>query len=161
MSAFHPKHTLRRQCLKNNGTEAGINSLQSGPTISLSIPKLVSITTASPATINFGSFTTATQSLNVGVKSTSSVNVSVTTSNADKMVLAGAVTPYPTNSVIPYTMTLNGNTVANGSSLTNRPRAGVARTNWPLILSLTGGLPSGKLAGSYSDTITLTLTPGT
>ena len=76
------------------------------------------------------------------------------------MVLAGAVSPYPTHSVIPYTMTLNGDAIANGTSLTNRPRAGVAGSNWPLVLTLPEGLPSGKLAGSYADTITLTLTPG-
>jgi len=151
------KYTL--QCLKNPGTtDNGTDSLQSGPTISLTIPKLVSITTASPQTINFGNFTTATQTLQVGVKSTSSINVAV--QSGDQMVLAGAVQPYPTNSVIPYTMTLNGDTVANNTSLTNRTRATVGGTNWPLILTLTGGVPSGKLAGSYSDTITLTLTPG-
>jgi spore coat protein U-like protein len=151
------KFTL--QCLKNNNDEAGLNSVQSGPTITLTIPKLVSIITASPQTINFGNFTTATQTLQVGVKSTSSINVAVT--SRDQMVLAGAVQPYPTNSVIPYTMTLNGDTIANGTSLTNRPRASVGGSNWPLVLNLTGGVPSGKLAGSYSDTITLTLTPGT
>ena len=37
----------------------------------------------------------------------------------------------------------------------------MARTNWPHQLTLTGGLPTGKLAGSYSDTITLTLKLGT
>lgn len=154
------KFTL--QCLKNNGDPTGdSNSLQSGPTISLTIPKLVSLTTASPQTIDFGSFTTTTQQLNVGLKSTSSVNVTVATAKNNQMILAGAVTPYPSNSVIPYTMTLNGDTIANGTSLTNRPRAGVSGTSWPLILTLTGGIPSGKLAGSYSDTITLTLTPGT
>jgi hypothetical protein len=31
---------------------------------------------------------------------------------------------------------------------------------WPLVLTLTEGIPSGKVAGSYSDTITLTLSPG-
>lgn len=73
-----------------------------------------------------------------------SVKVAVATTNVNQMVLAGAQTPYPMNSVIPYTMTLNGDTVANGSSLTNRPPAGVAGTKWPLILTLTGGLPDGQ-----------------
>lgn len=151
------------QCYTN--TNGGGTTTTGGPsaanTVNLTIPKLVSITTGSPATINFGSFSTTTQTLQVGLKSTSSVNVTVATSNVNQMVLAGSVTPYPSNSVIPYTMTLDGVTVANGSSLSNRPRATVAGTNWPLILTLTGGVPSGKLAGSYSDTITLTLTPGT
>jgi len=157
--AFSESLKFTLQCLKNNGDEAGINSLQSGPTIDITIPRLVSLTTASPQAINFGSFTTTTQTLQVGLKSTSSVNVVVTSGN--QMVLAGAQQPYPANSVIPYTMTFNGVSIANGSSLTNQPRVGVAGTNWPLVLSLTGGLPTGKLAGSYSDTITLTLTPGT
>jgi len=147
------------QCFKSNGTNDGIDSsAASSLTLSLTIPKLVSIVTASPQSIDFGNFTTATQTLNVGVKSTSSVNVSV--QSGDQLVLAGAVQPYPVDSVIPYTMTLNGDTIANGTSLSNRARAGVAGSSWPLILTLTGGVPSGKLAGSYSDTITLTLTPG-
>ena len=149
------------QCFQQNGNSNGTAGPLTGPPVTVTIPKLVSITTGSPATINFGSFSTATQTLQVGLKSTSSVNVTVATSNVNQMVLAGAVMPYPSNSVIPYTMSLDGVTVANGSSLSNRPRATVGGTNWPLILSLTGGVPSGKLAGGYSDTITLTLTPGT
>lgn len=152
------KYTV--ECYGNNGGVMATDSLQAGPTINVTIPKLVSLTTASPQTINFGSFTQATQQLNVGLKSTSSVNVAVT--SRDQMVLAGAPTPFPANSVIPYTMTLNGTTIANGSSLTNQTRAGVTGTSWPLILTLTNGVPvTGKIAGTYSDTITLTLTPGT
>jgi hypothetical protein len=143
----------------NNGTGTSTTGGPAGAnSVSLTIPKLVSLVTATPQTINFGNFTTTTQTLQVGLKSTSSVNVAVTSGN--QMVLAGAVTPFPSNSVIPYTMTLNGDTIANGSSLTNRPRATVVGTNWPLILTLTGGVPSGKLAGGYSDTITLTMSPG-
>jgi len=144
----------------NNGGSKGVDSLQSAVTLSLTIPKIVSITTASPQTIDFGSFTTTSQNLNVGLKSTSSVNVAVSTAKGGQMVLAGAVSPYPPNSVIPYTMTLNGVSVANGTNLTNQTRAGVAGATWPLVLTLTGGLPTGKIAGGYSDTITLTLTPG-
>jgi hypothetical protein len=147
------------QCFNNSNAANGTDSpVASNLTLSMTIPKLVSITTSSPQTINFGNFTTATQTLQVGVKSTSSINVTV--QSGDQMVLAGAVQPYPTNSVIPYTMTLNGDTIANNTSLSNRPRASVGGSNWPLVLNLTGGVPSGKLAGGYSDTITLTLTPG-
>jgi hypothetical protein len=127
---------------------------------SVTIAKIVSITTAGPQTIDFGNFTTTSQQLQVGVKSTSSINVDVATSRGNQMVLAGAVSPFPATSTIPYTMTLNGTSVSNGTSLTNQTRAGVAGMNWPLVLNLTGGLPTGKIAGSYSDTITLTLTPG-
>jgi hypothetical protein len=145
------------QCFGQTSTMGSASG--SASTISLTIPSLLQLTTGSPQTIDFGSFTTATQTLQVGVKSTSSINLSVT--SGDQMVLAGAVAPYPNNAVIPYTMTLNGDTIANGTSLSNRPRAGVSGSSWPLVLTLTGGVPSGKLAGSYSDTITLTLTPGT
>jgi spore coat protein U-like protein len=151
------KYSIR--CFDGNGKQGEIDSSQSpGPAPSVNVPSVVLVTTAGPQTINFGNFTTATQTLQVGVKSTSSVNVAV--NSGDQMVLAGAVAPYPSNSVIPYTMTLNGDTIANGTTLTNRPRAGVNGTDWPLVLNLTGGVPSGKLAGTYSDTITLTLTPG-
>jgi len=153
------------ECYKNTGGSGNGNALASDNNVSaftasvVIMPK-VSLTIASPQTINFGSFTTTTQNLNVGLKSTSSVNVAVSTAKGGQMVLSGAVSPYPSNSVIPYTMTLNGVSVANGTNLTNQTRAGVAGTSWPLVLTLTGGLPSGKIAGGYSDTITLTLTPG-
>ncbi len=53
------------------------------------------------------------------------MNVAVTTTNGSQMVLAGAVSPFPTNSVIPYTMTLNGTAIATGPQA-NLTRAGVA-----------------------------------
>jgi hypothetical protein len=154
------------QCFKNSaGNGSGnVTTQDDGLTafnLPITIAKIVSITTAGPQTINFGNFTTTSQQLQVGVKSTSSINVDVSTLRGNQMVLAGAVSPYPTNSTIPYTMTLNGTSVSNGTNLTNQTRAGVAGMNWPLVLNLTGGLPTGKIAGSYSDTITLTLTPGT
>lgn len=152
------KYTL--QCIKSNGSIIDTNSLQAGPNISLTVPRLVSIVTASPQTLNFGSFTQSSMTLPVSVKSTSTINVDVATTKGSQMVLSGAVTPYPTNSTIPYTLTFGGVTVTPGTQLTNQTRAGVGGATRNLVLSLTGGVPSGKLAGSYSDTITLTLTPG-
>ncbi|HKY82632.1 MAG TPA: hypothetical protein VJM09_14295 [Sphingobium sp.] len=154
------------QCYDNNtnGTGAGNAPSDLGVPafiLPVRIKKVVSITTAGPQTINFGNFTTTTQQLQVGLRSTSSINVGVSTLRDNQMVLAGAVPPFPANASIPYSMTLNGTPVANGTNLTNQTRAGVAGMNWPLILTLSGGLPSGKIAGAYSDTITLTLTPGT
>ena len=73
---------------------------------------------------------------------------------------SGAVTPFPANQSIPYTMTFGGAAITTATGLSNQTRAGVAGSNYPLVLNLTGGLPSGKLAGSYSDTVTLTITPG-
>ncbi|ANI79509.1 hypothetical protein [Sphingobium sp. EP60837] len=163
-TAYSEPLTYSISCFKNttgNGNSQSSNLEVTAFNASVTIAKIVSITTAGPQTINFGNFTTTSQQLQVGVKSTSSINVNVQTANTNQMVLAGAVSPYPANSSIPYTMTLNGTTVSNGTSLTNQTRAGVAGMNWPLILNLTGGLPSGKIAGTYSDTITLTLTPGT
>ena len=154
------------QCYNTNGASGKTDTLGKDENISaftaaVTIAKIVSITTAGPQTIDFGNFTMTQQQLQVGVKSTSSINVGVTTLKNNQMGLAGAGNSPPTNSAIPYTMTLNGTTVANNTNLTNQTRAGVAGMNWPLVLTLTGGLPSGKIAGSYSDTITLTLTPGT
>lgn len=153
------------QCFNNpnlgNGSVGTPDTGLSAFSISVPILSQVSITTAGPQTINFGSFTTTSQTLQVGVKSTSSINVAISTTNVGQMVLAGAVSPFPTNSTIPYTMTYAGTSIASGGSLLNQTRAGVVGANRALALTLTGGLPSGKLAGSYSDTITLTLTPGT
>lgn len=152
------------QCYKNTGGSGTGNQLTADTNVSaftsaVTIAKQVTITTAGPQTINFGNFTTTTQTLAIGVKSTSSINVSVTTTNGTQMVLSGAVSPFPTNSTIPYTMTYAGTAVSSGSNLLNQVRAGVAGATRNLVLTLPA-LPSGKLAGTYSDTITLTLTPG-
>jgi hypothetical protein len=149
------------QCFKSNGnSNATDGPVASGLTLSMTIPKLASIITATPATINFGNFSTTTQQAQIAVKSTSTLNVAVTTTNSGKLVRGGAVLPAPDNSLIAYGMKFNGNTVNPGSTLINQTRAGVLGSNYPLLLTLTDGIPSGKLAGTYSDTITLTITPG-
>ncbi|MGE5564293.1 MAG: hypothetical protein ACM3ZV_13450 [Bacillota bacterium] len=138
----------------------GIDMEVSGPSLSVTIPNRVSMTTASPQTLDFQSFTTLRQQLNVGLKSTGPINVQLTTQNQRRMVLAGAPSPTPSNSYIAYSIALNGHAITTDPYiLTNAPRAGVAGRSWPLVLSLARP-PSGKIAGSYSDTITLTVTPG-
>ena len=153
------------QCFRNSGNGGGnpttIDALAaSNLTPSLTIPRLASIVTAAPATINFGNFTTSTQTAQVSVKSTSTLDVAVSTTNSGKLVRSGAVAPVPANSFIAYGMTFRGVTIAPGATLTNQTRAGVLGSSYPLRLDLTDGIPSGKLAGTYSDTITLTITPG-
>jgi hypothetical protein len=142
---------------KDQGTDGPVT----GPALSLTIPNLVSLTTASPATLDFQNFTTLTQQLNVGVKSTGPINVDLRTDNHLKMIRAGAPSPAPDNSYISYGIELNGQAISSDPYiLSNAPRAGVAGSQWPLKLTLPS-TPSGKVAGNYSDTITLTLTPGT
>lgn len=152
---------LAVQCFKANGSDNGTDFYSAAaPTISLTIPKVLSIVTASPTTINFDNFTTTQQQAVISIKSTSTLNVAVATDNDSQLVRAGAVSPFPGNSVIPYTMTFNGAPITRTAPLTGQTRGGVAGSAYPLQLTLTGGLPSGKLAGTYSDTITLTVTPG-
>jgi hypothetical protein len=149
------------QCFNNGAATNVIDGPVSGPAMSLTIPNLVSLNMAGAATLDFQNFTSLTQQLNVALKSTGPVNVAIDSTNKLKMVRSGASAPYPDNSKIDYLMSLRGNTIAAmPQTLTNEPRAGVSGTTWPLILSLTAA-PSGKVAGSYSDTITVTLTPGT
>jgi len=148
------------QCTNSGNNNNPIDGPTSGPAVSLTIPNLVSLTTASAATLDFQNFTSLTQSLNVGLKSTGPVNVAIDSTNKLLMVRAGAASPYPDNSTIAYLMSLRSTNIPSlPAMLTNQPRAGVAGTTWPLVLSLPS-TPSGKIAGSYSDTITLTLTPG-
>ena len=151
-------------CFTNSGNgNGGANGTDSGSgsnlTLSLTIPKLASIVTATPATINFGNFTTTTQQAQVSVKSTSALNVSASTTNTGKLVRNGAGASPPLNSYIPYSMQFNTVTITPGTTLSNQNRAGVIGSSYPLSLTLTDGIPSGKLAGTYSDTITLTITP--
>lgn len=146
------------QCYKSNG---GTNGVDTGSLTSLNstITNVLSVVTASPQTLDFGNFTSATQTLQVGLKSTNSINVAVSTLNSSTMVLAGATPPYNTSNSIPYSMTFNGSTLSS-SGTNNVARATVAGSTYPFVMSLTGGVPSGKLAGVYADVITLTFTPG-
>lgn len=138
----------------------GSDTQLSGPNLSVTVPNLVSMTTASPQTLDFQNFTMLTQQLNVGLKSTGPVDVELITENQRRMVLVGAPSPAPLNSYIAYRITLNGRSITTDPYvLTNAPRIGGAGRAWPLLLSLPSQ-PSGKVAGSYSDTITLTITPG-
>lgn len=149
------------QCLNNGGASVSTDNVStSNLVLSLTIPKLLSVTLAGPPMIDFGSFTQTQQRLNFSLRSTSSVNAAISTTNHNVMVRQGAVTPVPTNESIPYNLSFNGVSVpAAGLSNQNYTRAGVTGGTWPLILDLPS-LPSGKLAGLYQDVITLTLTPG-
>ena len=132
----------------------------SGPAFAINtqIAKVLSIVTASPQTLNFGNFTTTSQALQVNIKSTSTMSVSVSTTNGSRMVLEGAVAPFPTNSVIPFTMSFGGSALAPNSSATVA-RGAVGGSNYAFVLALPEGIPSGKLPGNYSDVITLTIVP--
>jgi|GEM_PF-1468023 len=153
--------TYSLQCYVSNGNVEG-NTTGTGPTVNVTVPNLLTVVTAGPQTVNFGSFTTTSQNLAISLKSTGAINASISSANGNKMVLAGAVAPpnTPTNSMIAYTMTFDSQTVpSGGTTLTNLARSGVGGSSKSLVLTLPG-LPTGKLAGTYSDTITITLTAG-
>lgn len=159
-ASFTEQLTYSIQCYKTNGGTTGSGLTGNAVSPSVTIPKLLSVTTAGPQTIDFGTFTTTQQTLQIGLRSTSSVDATISTTNGNVMVRQGAVSPYPANETVPYTMTFNNVSVpALGLANRNYTRAGVAGANWPLILSLPS-LPSGKLAGLYQDVVTLTLTAG-
>lgn len=159
-AVFTEQLTYSVQCYKSNGQTTGNGLTGNAVSPSLTIPKLLSVITAGPQTIDFGTFTMTQQTLNISLKSTSSVNAAIATTHGNIMVRQGAVAPYPTNESIPYNMTFNGISVPTaGLSGQNYSRASVSGASWPLILNLPS-LPSGKLAGLYQDVITLTLTAG-
>lgn len=148
------------ECFTADNSYNGSDVQVTGPALSVTIPNLVSLITASPQTLDFENFTTLTQQLNVGLKSTGPINVDLRTENGRKLVRVGAPIPAPKTSYIDYSIKLNGRSVTTDPYLlSNAPRAGVTGTQWPLQLSLPAQ-PTAKAAGSYADTITLTLTPG-
>ena len=152
------RYALR--CFQASGGPETTDTVGNAVTVTLAVPSLLSVTTAAPSPIDFGSFTSTTANTAIGLRSTASVVVRVTTLYGSQLVKAGAVAPYPANMAIPYTMNFNGVTVTTSASATNLPRAKVVGSSWPFVLTLVGGLPAGKVAGDYADTITLTMTPG-
>lgn len=150
------------QCFKANDRDDGVDGpVQSNLQLTLTIPKLLSIVTAAPDPINFQNFTTDQQQTLIKIRSTSTLNVSANTANGSKLMVG---TSTAQNAIIPYAMSFG----PNGTSLPalvpgnvlNATRAGVAGRDYALRLTLTEGVPSGKIAGSYSDTITLTIAAG-
>jgi hypothetical protein len=94
------------------------------------------------------------------MRSTGAITANLSTQYGNQMVLSGAQSPYPTNSVIPYDMAFDGRTVpAGGASLSGLGRTSVSGGSKSLVLTLPN-LPSGKLPGNYQDVITLTLSAG-
>ena len=149
------------QCFKANGGDNGLDSFgQSGLRLDLTIPKVLSISTSSAAEINFGNFSNNKEKAIIRLFSTSPLKVSAATVNNGKL-MAGTSTA--DNAVIPYQMQFG----VDGASLKSLPigttidadQAGVGGNNYALNLTLAGSGATGKIAGTYSDTITLTITP--
>lgn len=149
------------QCFKANGSDNGNeNGAQSGLRLDLTIPKVLSISTSSAAEINFQNFSNDKEKAIIRLSSTGALDVRATTENGSKLKIGSS---NATNAVIPYSMQfgIDGQTLASlpeGNTIT-ATRAGVGGNDYALNLTLTGGVPSGKIAGIYKDTITLTITP--
>jgi len=153
-------------CYKGgNGSNApdSDTNVPAGPNVKVVVPKVISLQSASAVPLNFNNFTALSDTANIVLKSTSSINVLVSTqygtTSSNQMVLAGVTAPYPTNTVIPYALTLNGTSIFKNTQLLNQTRGGQAGITYPLRLTLPNA-PAGKVAGDYADTITLTLSAG-
>lgn len=149
------------QCYKaNGGALASDQAVLSNLQLSLTIPRLLSIVTAGPARIDFQNFTTAVQEALISIRSTSTLSVSATSAKGSRLMMSDSDAQ---NAIIPYELRFGA-----GSTLSPLPigqvvtaeRAGVAGRNYALQLTLTEGVPNGKLAGTYRDLITLTIAPG-
>jgi spore coat protein U-like protein len=147
------------QCFKINGDSNGIDQdVISGFTLSYTTPRLAQFNTAGPINLDFGNFTSPNQTARITIRSTSRISMSAVTANGGRMVRQGSNASPSENATIPYSILFNGRQVIPGQRLSGLERAGIAGANLPLVLQL-NGIPSGKLAGSYSDTITLTIEP--
>lgn len=147
------------QCFKINGDPNGTDQdVISGFTLSYTTPRLAQFNTAGPINLDFRNFTSKSQTARINIRSTSRIAMSAITSNGGRMVRQGSNASLSENVVIPYSILFNGRQVVPGQRLSGLDRAGIAGASLPLVLQL-NGIPSGKLAGSYSDTITLTIEP--
>lgn len=105
-------------------------------------------------TVDFGDFSTLSQSVMVTVQSTGPYAVKINSANGQAMKLATAPTG-AANAQIPYTVTFAGAPVS--TSDTHFARSGVGGRSLPL--SFTAGSIAGKRAGVYHDIVTVTFTP--
>lgn len=108
-------------------------------------------------TVDFGSMTTGEAS-NIFIQFRGNASVSTAFASANNGVLKHS-NPLVTTTV-PYTLVVDGTTLPNATGtpptmLANTGSSGVA--TYPIGITL--GSVSGKIAGSYSDTITVTITP--
>lgn len=149
------------QCFKANGRDDGIEPAKlSTLKVRAAIQKLANFTTASAVNMNFQNFTALIDTAMIKVESTAMLNLTAVTTNGGRLLRANAPANPPQNLVIPYTIKFGGNTLTPGQTAVTQLNGGVVGTNFPLELSLGATAPSGKLAGAYADTITLTVTPG-
>lgn len=147
------------QCFKTNGDTNGIDQdVISTLTLTYTTPRLAQFNTAGPVNLDFRNFTATSQTARINMRSTSRIAMSAVTSNGGRMVRRGSNASASENAVIPYSIIFNGRQLVPGQRLNGLERAGIAGANLPLVLQL-DGIPSGKLAGSYTDTIILTIEP--
>lgn len=149
------------QCLNQQGQVTAQDLLvPANLALTVPIPRIASIVTARPSVIDFGNFTTTRQTILINVRSTSTLNVSANTQNGGKMVREGTPQPWPSYATIPFNMFFWDRKIIPGGTTVSTQRAGVPGRDINFMMTLPEGLPTGKLAGSYSDVITLEVTPG-
>jgi hypothetical protein len=162
-TAFRENLTYSVQCYNDRNIAIGSGlSLQAAVSPEVTIPRVLSASITGQTTsgeVDFGNFASLTPApLAINLRSTSSISVRVSTARGLQMVRTGAPTTPAANDVIPYTLSLNNQAVTTSPFTYTASRVGVAQRTWNLQLGLPA-TPAGKRAGSYSDTITIELSP--
>ena len=128
--------------------------------VAIQVPNVLSASVAGASTrgeIDFLDFTTLSRSLSISVRSTGRYTVNARSLNGYALVREGATSNTDIDR-ISYDLRFGGHPLAQeaGAGFTN-PRAGLQGIQIPLEVVVED--VSGKRAGSYSDTVLLTLTP--
>jgi len=155
---YREQFTVRYWCDEAEG--AAPYEIPGIVTVAVQVPNVLSANIAGASAhgeIDFLDFATRSRSLSISVRSTGRYEVSARSENGGIMVREGSVSRQGAD-VIAYDVRFGGDPLTlEESAVLGRPAAGLAGEQIPLEVVVQD--VSSKRAGSYTDTLILTLTP--
>ena len=155
---YREQYTIRYWCGDPNATVP--NELSGNISVTLRVPNVLSANVAGGSRrgeIDFLDFATLSRSLSISVRSTGPYKVTARSLNGGTMVRQGASSNAQADRIT-YLLRFGGQAMTPDSGAGfSYPRAGLQGLQIPLDVTVED--VSGKRAGTYSDTVMLTLAP--
>jgi hypothetical protein len=154
---YREQFTVRFNCNVKGGSNYGES--MGAVAVSVAVPNVISVNVAGASAsgqIDFQDFATLSRSLNLSVRSTGPFRVRAASENAGAMVRDRVTNPTDVD-LIPYSLTLDGQSMDVGSWSSRQPRVGLTGRQFPL--EVTAADISSNRAGEYRDELTITFEP--